>query len=150
MDAFFRKFIWSIAISILVYEFFHFLYSHPTISTSFIAFIGALFSFLIFQIFQFFINKFLERNLKFNEFDYVKNGFSIIFPYLFSVFITSMLLIVDISFYSIKIQEINSIPVITIIDSYAFWIFFLNIFIIFLRTGKIKKQFIELQNKNER
>lgn len=104
MDNFFSKIFWSIAISIFITLFLSVLAENPTLASSFAAFFGGFISFFVFQVLHFFLNKFLEKQLNFEDFSYIKQAFSIIHLHLISLLTTFFLLFISVSFAYIRIE----------------------------------------------
>lgn len=114
--------------------------------TPFNAFLGALFSFLLFQTLQFYLNKFLDRKLKFDEFSFLKQAFSIVFGhvficivipfFLFSLFIPSNL--------ESEIQQNSLVWEITFGNPF-YWVFSSGILIFSYRIKAVKEKLILLQ-----
>lgn len=142
---FLLKIIFPCFISVFVYSFFLFFAKHPEIEIAFFAFIGACLSFLIFQITQFYIRKFLEKQLTFSDFIYIKKAFLIFFPYLFCLFNSLIFLILDAhaKAYLVEQDNIRHIPITS--ESIGFWIFFLCTLIISFRIEVLAKKLINLQ-----
>lgn len=115
----------------------------------FFTLVGALVGFILLQALRFFINKFLERSLEYNDFEYIRKAFSIVWKDFFFLSLSFLFLIFQAknlsSFFKLGDESDFLILKITL-GNPIFMIFVFGLTIFSYRAGILKHRLINLQN----
>lgn len=131
------KILFSLYVSIFVNAFVFLSIKNPEIRVSFLAFIGAGISFLIIQIFSFFIKKLLERQLKHSDFVFIRKIFRVFLPYFIFMFCALIFLMFKVLTHT-NLDEPEPI---------GLGVFFICVLFVSFRSDSIKKKLINLQHE---